>query len=85
MLGRAVRQIRKEKGLDQTELADRIGSTQATISRWERWDGPPYSRIGDVANALGVQTWDIYRKADELAADEPNNHNERPEAGTPPA
>jgi HTH-type transcriptional regulator / antitoxin HipB len=35
-LGQRIRSLRLEKGLDQTELAERLGVTRMTISRLER-------------------------------------------------
>lgn len=38
--GEAVKFARKALGLTQTELAERIGSTKESISRWEREERP---------------------------------------------
>jgi transcriptional regulator with XRE-family HTH domain len=57
-LGRAVRQLRKEQGLTQTELADRIGGgmSQAYISAIERGklERPTLEKLQDIARGLGV-------------------------------
>jgi transcriptional regulator with XRE-family HTH domain len=37
-LGAQIRQLRKTKGLQQTDLAERLGVTRMTISRLERGD-----------------------------------------------
>ncbi|MBI2061184.1 MAG: helix-turn-helix transcriptional regulator [Nitrospirae bacterium] len=50
MSARRVRQIRKRLGLTQAELAERLGTTRTTISRWEAGIRQP-SRM--VLNALG--------------------------------
>lgn len=34
-IGKVIRELRKERGLTQTQLADKISSTQDTISLWE--------------------------------------------------
>lgn len=34
-IGKLIRELRKEKGITQTELAKEISSTQDTISLWE--------------------------------------------------
>jgi transcriptional regulator with XRE-family HTH domain len=39
--GMLIAQIRKEKGLTQKQLADRIGVSNATISKWETAKGFP--------------------------------------------
>lgn len=35
ILGRQIKQIRKEKGMSQQELADRIGTSRTTITKIE--------------------------------------------------
>jgi len=39
--GMLIAQIRKEKGLTQKQLADRIGVSNVTISKWETAKGFP--------------------------------------------
>jgi transcriptional regulator with XRE-family HTH domain len=39
--GMLIAQIRKEKGLTQKQLADRIAVSNATISKWETAKGFP--------------------------------------------
>ena len=34
-IGKVIRELRRERGLTQTQLADKISSTQDTISLWE--------------------------------------------------
>ena len=34
-IGKLIRELRKEKGITQTELAKEISTTQDTISLWE--------------------------------------------------
>jgi transcriptional regulator with XRE-family HTH domain len=33
-----IRRVREERGLTQAELAERMGSTQSIVARWERGD-----------------------------------------------
>ena len=40
------RQIRRQLGLNQTELADRLGMTQPMVSRIERGDREPTNQQG---------------------------------------
>lgn len=35
-MGNRIKEIRLDRGLSQRQLADRIGTTKATISKWEK-------------------------------------------------
>jgi DNA-binding transcriptional regulator YiaG len=39
----AIKELRRQLGLTQTEFAERVGVNQATVSRWEQ--GFPISRM----------------------------------------
>ena len=55
-LGRALRAVRKAEGLSQRELSDRIGLTQAQISKFENGKADPrLSSLVEVARGLGVE------------------------------
>ena len=36
MLGKKIRELRKEKGLTQKELSERIGVSESTVKKWEQ-------------------------------------------------
>ena len=58
--GMLIAQIRKENGLTQKQLADRIGVSNATISKWETAKGfPDISLIEPLAEALGISVSEI--------------------------
>ena len=40
-IGKFISELRKEKGLTQKELADKIGVTDRAISKWENGRGMP--------------------------------------------
>lgn len=70
MVGKAIRRVRKRRGVSQSELADRLDVYQATISKWERGDRDvSEDRLQDVADALGVDTEEIKGIAKELYAE----------------
>jgi transcriptional regulator with XRE-family HTH domain len=48
----AVRQARLDAGLTQAALAERIGTTQSVVSRWERGADEP--RLSTLARILGA-------------------------------
>jgi len=53
---RAVIKKRKETGLTQSELADRIDTKQSAIARFESGDyNPTLSMLNKIANALGAK------------------------------
>ncbi len=56
-----LKEIRKAKGLTLIELADRVGVSAGTISRWESGEiaNMRRDRIALLANALGVQPTDL--------------------------
>ena len=76
--GVLIAQIRKENGLTQKQLADKIGVSNATISKWETAKGfPDISLIEPLAEALGISVSEIIagerlvsnKKSDDLISD----------------
>jgi transcriptional regulator with XRE-family HTH domain len=60
----AIKLARIRAGLDQYELANRAGLTQATISRLEQGKGMPHGKtLGKLAAALGVDVLDLLEEA----------------------
>jgi len=53
-IGKKIRYFRKIRGLKQQELADALGVTWETISRWENGNVSPLRRLNDIANALEI-------------------------------
>jgi transcriptional regulator with XRE-family HTH domain len=47
-----IRDIRRQLGLTQTEMADRLGLNQSTISRFERGDLPVDKRTALAVRSL---------------------------------
>ena len=66
-VGDAIRRMRQQKGMSQSELAQRARLTQATVSRIESG-----ARRGDIetltliAAALGLALWILIRRAEGL-------------------
>ena len=53
--GKLLRELRKEKGLTQKELAEKLGVVAKTVSKWETGNGfPDVSTLSVLANILGV-------------------------------
>ena len=49
-----LRQFRKAKNLTQQELADRLGVSNKSVSRWESGSYPDVGTLVALARALGV-------------------------------
>ncbi|HVL52488.1 MAG TPA: helix-turn-helix transcriptional regulator [Actinomycetota bacterium] len=70
LLDRTVRARREELGLGQGALAERVGVTQQTISRWENGEVvPPPKRLAKLAAALGLDTRKLLAYAGYLGAE----------------
>ena len=53
-LGKAIESMRRGAQLSQSQLAERLGTTQSAISRWERGhDEPLVSTFAAIARACG--------------------------------
>jgi transcriptional regulator with XRE-family HTH domain len=58
--GATIKQLREAKGITQAELADRIGRTQASVSRIESGQADPdLGDLREVAAALGLTTAEL--------------------------
>ena len=56
-VGKAIAQLRKEAGLTQKELADRIGISDKAVSKWERGISyPDITYLGKLANLLDTDS-----------------------------
>ena len=62
-----IREVRRRAGLSQTELAERLGTTQSAIARIERHGSPTLARLSEVAQACG---FDIHLRLVPFDADE---------------
>jgi transcriptional regulator with XRE-family HTH domain len=62
---------RIDKGLTQEQLAERLGSSHVTVSRWETGKRQPDLRAQEaLAEALGIDAVDLRRHPDQPSADE---------------
>ena len=56
----AIKTLREKKGLTQAELAEKIGVSDKTVSKWETAKGlPDISLISSLAEALGVSVIEL--------------------------
>ena len=68
-LGDRIKDLRKQKNLSQSELADKVGISYAQIGRYEtKGAQPPAETLKQIADALGVSPdLLIYGTSDEKA------------------
>jgi len=58
--GAAIKQLREHKGLTQADLADLIGVSSKTVSKWETAKGlPDISLLQPLAQALGISVMEL--------------------------
>ena len=54
-IGKLIAEIRKEKDMTQTDLANKLGITDRAISKWENGRGlPDISLLQNVSEILGI-------------------------------
>lgn len=63
-LGRLIQDRRQELNVSQIQLAEAVGCTQQTLSRWEKGRIlPPFERLPHLARALQVDPAELFRAA----------------------
>lgn len=73
-VGQLIYDLRREKGMTQKQLADQMGLSDKTISKWERGLGcPDVSLLGELSRILGVHIEQIL--AGDLAPKDPDGGN----------
>lgn len=56
-----IRKLRKENGLTQQELADKLMVAKRTILHWEKeLSTPTINFVYDLAKVFGVDVYDVY-------------------------
>ena len=59
--GKVIAECRKELGLTQKELADKLGVTDKAVSRWENGKTlPDYTVLDSLCKALGISVNEFY-------------------------
>ena len=61
LFGKKLREIRKERGLTQEQLAEKVNVSYQAISNIERGlTGPSFSTLADIAKALKVKPKELF-------------------------
>ena len=59
-MGEIISNLRREKGMTQKDLADRMGVTDKAVSKWETGQGfPDISLLEPLAKALGISVIEL--------------------------
>jgi transcriptional regulator with XRE-family HTH domain len=58
--GEKLKILRQRQHLTQTELGEKIGTSQGAVCQWERGMMPSISRIQQIADVLGVAFESLY-------------------------
>lgn len=62
-----IKEICSEKGISIVELAKRIGMSRVSINNMVAGrQSPPVSTLDKIAEALGVETWELLKSRDEI-------------------
>lgn len=70
-LGALIARTRKEKGMTQLELAEKMGVTDKAVSKWERdLSCPDVSSLPTLAQVLGVSLEELMQGKSETPAPE---------------
>ncbi len=76
-----IQHLRKTKGISQEELADKIGVSRQSVSKWEsEQTSPDIEKIILMSDYFEVST-DYLLKGIEIVADDTGERNEKPDAG----
>ena len=68
-LGTMIAELRKQHGMTQLELAEKMGVTDKAVSKWERdLSCPDINSIPDLAEILGVSVEDLMQVKKEAEA-----------------
>lgn len=61
-IGETIASLRKEKGMTQSELAEKMNVTDKAVSKWERnLSCPDINTISKLANILGVSVEELLK------------------------
>lgn len=70
-LGATIASLRKERGMTQLELAEKMGVTDKAVSKWERdLSCPDILSVSKLAELFGVSVDELMRARTEIKEDE---------------
>jgi transcriptional regulator with XRE-family HTH domain len=73
--GSVVRAARREAGLTQRELGERVGTTQSAVARWESGaETPRFDTLASLMRACGVEVDVSFRRHDDVDRSQIREH-----------
>lgn len=73
-IGKVIRTYRKQKGMTQEEMANRLGVTTPAVNKWENGNSQPdITLLAPIARLLGISLDELLSFREELSTDEINN------------
>ena len=60
MYGKKIKQLRKNAGLNQADLARMVGVSRPNISFWENAEFPPLEAIDKICKVFGIELWRFF-------------------------
>jgi transcriptional regulator with XRE-family HTH domain len=60
MYGKIIKQLRKNAGLKQADLARMVGVSRPNISFWENAEYPPLEAIDKICKVFGIELWRFF-------------------------
>lgn len=67
----SLKRLRKERGMNQSELADKLGVSRTTVTTWEKGDAlPSLDRIVEIASVLDVDLITLLGREDVFLKDD---------------
>ena len=85
MIGKSLKELRKQHSETQTEMAERLGVTQRTIANWEAGDrNPDLEMLAKISSEYDVTTDYLLGLTDDPQFEQPATIAARPTAGMQP-
>lgn len=75
MYGKKIKQLRKNAGLNQADLARMVGVSRPNISFWENAEYPPLEAIDKICKVFRIELWKFF--AEDSSDAQVNNLPER--------
>lgn len=79
-LGKKISELRKEKGITQEELADKLGISPQAVSKWENdLSCPDIMSLPDIADIFGITIDELFGKTKQKLTLQPSDQRKNPD------